>query len=105
MKKVDAILEMLTRPTLGTEGNLEEVGIMQLVVICEFATKKKNTETFDMCVCFATKKKNTETFDNCLLVWPILKKKGRLEEVGIKSFVTAVVEVTKKTAVVVMTVL
>ena len=33
MKKVDIILELLTRPTLETEGNLEEVGIMQLVVM------------------------------------------------------------------------
>ena len=74
MKKVDVILEMLTRPTLGTEGISEEVGIMQLVVMP-------------------------------LMVWPILKKQGRMEEGGIKKVVTAVVEVTKKTAVVVVTVL
>ena len=70
----DVIMEMLTRPTLETEGNMEEVGIMQLVVMP-------------------------------LMVWPIPKKQGRLEEVGIKKVVTAVVEVTKKTAVVVMTML
>ena len=40
-----------------------------------------------------------------LLTRPTLKIKGRLEEVGIKKVVTAVVEVTKKTAVVVVTVL
>ena len=29
----DVIMEMLTRPTLETEGKLEEVGIMQIVVM------------------------------------------------------------------------
>ena len=39
-----------------------------------------------------------------LLTRPTLKIKGRLEEVGIEKVVTAVVVVTKKTAVVVVTV-
>ena len=69
----DVSLEMLTRPTLKTDGSLEEVGIKQIVVMP-------------------------------LAVWPKLKK-GRMEEVGIKKVVTAVIVVTKKTAVVVVTVL
>ena len=74
-KPADVIMRLLTRPTLKTKGRMEEVGMMQIVSMP-------------------------------LLTRPTLKiKKGRMEEVGIKKVVTAVVVVTKKTAVVVVTVL